>query len=73
VCVSVCGPTPLLGYRPIRVRVESIYCTRSLCNTINPFTLLQGVGAVGGSGGSRGVRTRRIEGEQTGGSLEAAL
>ena len=24
-CVSVCGPAPLLGCRPIRVRVESIY------------------------------------------------
>jgi hypothetical protein len=23
VCVSVCGPAPLLGCRPIRVRVES--------------------------------------------------
>jgi hypothetical protein len=30
----VCGPAPLLGYQPIRVRVESIYCTHSLCNTI---------------------------------------
>jgi hypothetical protein len=30
VCVSVCGPAPLLGYWPIRVRVESIYCTLSL-------------------------------------------
>jgi hypothetical protein len=28
VCVSVCGPAPLLGCRPIRVRVScvSIYC-----------------------------------------------
>jgi hypothetical protein len=33
VCVSVCGPAPLLGRRPIRVRVESIYCIPSLCNT----------------------------------------
>jgi hypothetical protein len=30
VCVSVCGPAPLLGCRPIRVRVESIYCTHLL-------------------------------------------
>jgi hypothetical protein len=30
VCVSVCGPAPLLGCRPIRVRVESIYYTLSL-------------------------------------------
>jgi hypothetical protein len=46
-CVSVCGPAPLLGCRPIRVRVESIYCTRSLCNTINPFTLLHGITGLG--------------------------
>jgi hypothetical protein len=39
VCVSVCGPTPLLGCRPIRVRVESIYYTHSLCNIIH-FTIL---------------------------------
>jgi hypothetical protein len=32
-CVCVRGPAPLLGCRPIRVRVESIYCTPSLCNT----------------------------------------
>jgi hypothetical protein len=25
VCVRVCGPAPLLGCRPIRVRVESLY------------------------------------------------
>jgi hypothetical protein len=42
VCVSVCGPAPLLGCRPIRVRVScvSIYCSPPLCNTIT-FTLLQ--------------------------------
>jgi hypothetical protein len=34
VCVSVCGPAPLMGYRPIRVRVESLYiCTPSPINT----------------------------------------
>jgi hypothetical protein len=35
VCVSVCGPAPLLGCRPIRVRVScvSIYCSPPLCNT----------------------------------------
>jgi hypothetical protein len=34
VCVSVCGPAPLLGCRPIRVRVScvSIYCSPPLCN-----------------------------------------
>jgi hypothetical protein len=32
--MRVCGPAPLLGCRLIRVRVESIYCTHSLCNTI---------------------------------------
>jgi hypothetical protein len=32
-CVSVCGPAPLLSCRPIRVRVESIYCTPSPINT----------------------------------------
>jgi hypothetical protein len=30
----VCGPAPLLGCWPIRVWVESIYCTLSLSNTI---------------------------------------
>jgi hypothetical protein len=35
VCVSVCGPAPLLGCRPIKVRVScvSIYCSPPLCNT----------------------------------------
>jgi hypothetical protein len=39
-CVSVCGPAMLLGCRPIRVRVESIYCTTSLCNitSVHPST-----------------------------------
>jgi hypothetical protein len=31
--VNVYGPAPLLGYRPIRVRVESIYCTPSIIST----------------------------------------
>jgi hypothetical protein len=32
--VCVCGPAPLLGCRPIRVRVESLYiCTPSPINT----------------------------------------
>jgi hypothetical protein len=35
VCECVCGPAPLLGCRPIRVRVESIYCTPSIIN--NPL------------------------------------
>jgi hypothetical protein len=36
VCVSVCGPAPLLGCRPIRVRVSCvpIYCSPPLCNTM---------------------------------------
>jgi hypothetical protein len=40
VCVSVCGLAPLLGCRPIRVRVScvSIYCSPPLCNTIKQFT-----------------------------------
>jgi hypothetical protein len=45
----VCGPAPLLGCRPIRVRVScvSIYCSPPLCNTSRSslsyvhFTLLQ--------------------------------
>jgi hypothetical protein len=37
VCVSVCGLAPLLGCRPIRVRVScvSIYCSPPLCNTVS--------------------------------------
>jgi hypothetical protein len=42
VCVSVCGSTPLLGCRPIRVRVS---CVSIYCNPIyyqyNTFTFLQ--------------------------------
>jgi hypothetical protein len=33
-CVWMCGPAPLLGCRSIRVRVQSIYCTLSIINTI---------------------------------------
>lgn len=40
VCVSVCGPAPLLGCRPIRVRVESLYILYSIYyQYINDFTL----------------------------------
>jgi hypothetical protein len=46
VCVSVCGSAPLLGCRPIRVRVECIYCTHSLCNIIH-FTILHGIKGLG--------------------------
>jgi hypothetical protein len=43
-CVfSVCGPPPLLGCRPIRVRVpfDSIYMSSSLMQYIKDFTILQ--------------------------------
>jgi hypothetical protein len=39
-CVNVYGPTPLLGYRPIRVMVESIYCTPSIINTTLHYSTL---------------------------------
>jgi hypothetical protein len=39
VCVSVCGSAPLLGCRPIRVRVESLYIV-PLLYAIQQFTLL---------------------------------
>jgi hypothetical protein len=42
VCVRVCGPAPLLGCRPIRVRVESIYIVSHLLS-IQQFTFLHGI------------------------------
>jgi hypothetical protein len=41
-CVSVCGSTPLLGCRPIRVRVESLYMY-SISYQYSEFTLLHGI------------------------------
>jgi hypothetical protein len=44
VCVSVCGPAPLLGCRPIRIRVESIYCNLfSIIIISSHFTILHGI------------------------------
>jgi hypothetical protein len=37
VCVSVCGPKPLLGCRPIRVRVKSIYIVSHLLSIHHPL------------------------------------
>jgi hypothetical protein len=42
----VCGPAPLLGCRPIRVRVESIYIVSHLLS-MQQFTLLHGIKGLG--------------------------
>jgi hypothetical protein len=45
VCVSVCGSAPMLAYRPIRVRVKSLYILYLIYYQYIHFIILYGIGA----------------------------